>query len=107
MGPKDSQGSPQGRLYRSMASIPSRLLGCSIRSKGLPSSYRNQQEGLPCRPGYHTVDGKLVKNNGSTVVNITDKSINPVGGFVHYGIVKSDFVLIKGGVMGPKKRAIT
>merc|ERR1711863_83447 len=57
--------------------------------------------------GYHTVDGKLVKNNGSTVVDITDKSINPVGGFVHYGIVKSDFVLIKGGVMGPKKRAIT
>merc|ERR1711937_1057468 len=37
----------------------------------------------------------------------TDKSINPVGGFVHYGQVKSDFVMIKGGVMGPKKRAIT
>merc|ERR1711909_262580 len=42
--------------------------------------------------GYHTVDGK---------------SINPVGGFVHYGLVKNDFVLIKGGVIGPKKRAIT
>merc|ERR1712039_543695 len=38
---------------------------------------------------------------------VTDKSINPVGGFVHYGQVKSDFVMIKGGVMGPKKRAIT
>merc|ERR1711990_974612 len=47
--PKDSQGSPQGRLYRSMASIQSRLLRCSIRSKGIPSSYRNQQEGLPYR----------------------------------------------------------
>jgi len=57
--------------------------------------------------GYHTVDGKMVKNNGATVVDITDKSINPVGGFVHYGLVKSDFVLIKGGVCGPKKRAIT
>merc|ERR1712128_159921 len=57
--------------------------------------------------GYHTVDGKLVQNNGSTEVDITDKSINPVGGFVHYGLVKNDFVLIKGGVMGPKKRAIT
>merc|ERR1712048_923718 len=57
--------------------------------------------------GYHTVDGKLVKNNGATEVDITDKSINPVGGFVHYGIVKNDFVMIKGGVCGPKKRAIT
>merc|ERR1712059_102298 len=42
-----------------------------------------------------------------TEINITDKSINPVGGFVHYGLVKNDFVLIKGGVIGPKKRAIT
>jgi len=57
--------------------------------------------------GYHTVDGKTVKNNAATEVDITDKSINPVGGFVHYGLVKNDFVLIKGGVIGPKKRAIT
>merc|ERR1712212_878249 len=56
--------------------------------------------------GYHQVDGKIVKNNGATEIDITDKSINPVGGFVHYGLVKSDFVMIKGGVMGPKKRAI-
>jgi len=57
--------------------------------------------------GYHQVDGKMVINNGATEVDVTDKSINPVGGFVHYGQVKSDFVMIKGGVMGPKKRAIT
>merc|ERR1712142_134744 len=57
--------------------------------------------------GYHTVDGKEVRNNAATAVDITDKSINPVGGFVHYGLVKNDFTMIKGGVMGPKKRAIT
>merc|ERR1712062_126601 len=57
--------------------------------------------------GIHKDGGKLIKNNAATEVDITDKSINPVGGFVHYGLVKSDFVLIKGGVMGPKKRAIT
>merc|ERR1712193_395740 len=59
------------------------------------------------KKGYRTVDGKTVKNNAATEVDITDKSINPVGGFVHYGLVKNDFVLIKGGVIGPKKRAIT
>merc|ERR1712133_233339 len=57
--------------------------------------------------GYHQVGGKMVTNSGATEVDVTDKSINPVGGFVHYGQVKSDFVMIKGGVMGPKKRAIT
>merc|ERR1712174_154758 len=57
--------------------------------------------------GFHTVDGKEVHNNGATEVDITDKSINPVGGFVHYGLVKNDFVMIKGGICGPKKRAIT
>merc|ERR1739838_1002697 len=104
---QDSQGSPQGRLYWCMASISCCLLSCSFRSKGIPSSYRDQQEGLPRRRRLPHLDGKQVKNNAATEVDITDKSINPVGGFVHYGLVKNDFVLIKGGVMGPKKRAIT
>merc|ERR1711931_96394 len=57
--------------------------------------------------GYKMKDGKDVRNNGATAADVTDKSINPVGGFVHYGLVKNDFVMIKGGVMGPKKRPIT
>merc|ERR1711885_54400 len=55
--------------------------------------------------GYHHRTD--INKNAATEVDITDKSINPVGGFVHYGLVKNDFVLIKGGVIGPKKRAIT
>jgi len=57
--------------------------------------------------GYHTVDGKEVRNNAATEIDITDKSINPVGGFVHYGLVKNDYLMIKGGICGPKKRCIT
>jgi hypothetical protein len=30
-----------------------------------------------------------------------------MGGFVHYGEVNNDFVMIKGCCMGPKKRVIT
>ena len=30
-----------------------------------------------------------------------------MGGFGHYGIVKNDYVMIKGGVVGPRKRLIT
>lgn len=30
-----------------------------------------------------------------------------MGGFPHYGVVKEDYLMIKGGVVGPKKRVIT
>jgi len=45
--------------------------------------------------------------NGSTEIDVTEKDINPMGGFPHYGIVKQDFVMIRGCCIGPKRRAIT
>merc|ERR1712179_741260 len=59
------------------------------------------------RDGFHTKDGKLIKNNASTEYDLADKSINPMGGFPHYGEVKQDFVTIKGCCIGPKKRVLT
>merc|ERR1712025_1194360 len=59
------------------------------------------------RDGYHMKDGKLVQNNAATDYDLADKSINPMGGFLHYGEVKQDFVMIKGCCIGPKKRCIT
>merc|ERR1712010_438131 len=43
--------------------------------------------------GYKMKDGKLVKNNAATEYDIADKSINPMGGFPHYGEVKQDFIM--------------
>ncbi|CDY26350.1 BnaA03g60260D [Brassica napus] len=37
----------------------------------------------------------------------TEKEITPMGGFPHYGIVKEDYLLIKGCCVGPKKRVVT
>jgi large subunit ribosomal protein L3e len=58
--------------------------------------------------------GKAVQNedgttnyNAMTEHDLTKKTITPVGGFPHYGVVDEDFVMIKGGVVGPKKRVIT
>merc|ERR1712186_159363 len=59
------------------------------------------------RDGFHKKDGKLIKNNASTEYDLADKSINPMGGFPHYGEVKQDFIMIKGCCIGPKKRCIT
>jgi len=51
--------------------------------------------------------GKIISNNGSTNYDLTDKSINPMGGFPRYGMVKNDYVMIKGCCVGTKKRVIT
>jgi large subunit ribosomal protein L3e len=44
------------------------------------------------------------KNNATTDVDITEKNITPMGGFPHYGVVKDDFLMLKGCCVGPKKR---
>jgi len=44
---------------------------------------------------------------GSTDFDLTEKGINPIGGFVHYGLVREDFIMLKGNIVGPKKRCIT
>ncbi|KAF8387263.1 rpl-3 [Pristionchus pacificus] len=47
------------------------------------------------------------KKNGSTEFDVTEKTINPMGGFPHYGTVNQDYLMIKGAVIGPRKRPIT
>jgi large subunit ribosomal protein L3e len=46
------------------------------------------------------------KNNATTDADITEKNITPLGGFPHYGVVKDDFIIIKGCCVGPKKRFV-
>merc|ERR1712010_207451 len=57
--------------------------------------------------GIHTKDGKVVKNNAATEFDPTEKTITPVGGFPHYGDVRNDFIMIRGAIVGPRKRVIT
>jgi len=47
------------------------------------------------------------KKNGSTDTDLTEKRITPMGGFPHYGIVNEDYLMIKGCVVGVKKRVLT
>jgi len=57
--------------------------------------------------GYHQKDGKLVKDNARTEFDTTAKEITPMGGFPHYGVVREDFVMVKGCTVGVKKRVLT
>jgi len=54
--------------------------------------------------------GKAIKddpNNAMTENDLTEKSITPMGGFSHYGEVTQDWIMVKGTVMGSRKRLIT
>jgi len=47
------------------------------------------------------------KNSAQTAVDLTEKSITPMGGFPHYGVINEDFLMIKGATAGVKKRVLT
>jgi large subunit ribosomal protein L3 len=57
----------------------------------------------PGQMGYHLrteFNKKIIK------IGIKPEDVNPKGGWPHYGMVKSSYVLIRGSVAGPQKRAI-
>ncbi len=56
------------------------------------------QTGLQSRPQYNS----LIVGIGK----IGEKNINPSSGFSHYGIIKTDYVLLRGSVNGPQKRQL-
>jgi large subunit ribosomal protein L3e len=47
------------------------------------------------------------KANAKTEFDPVDKSITPLGGFPQYGEIRQDYVMLKGCIMGTRKRPIT
>jgi large subunit ribosomal protein L3e len=47
------------------------------------------------------------KKSATTESDATEKAITPMGGFPHYGVVRNDFLLLKGCTIGAKKRVLT
>lgn len=58
---------------------------------------------LPGQVGYHT---RCEYNKWIIRIGDDPKDINPKGGWPHYGIVRNEYVLLKGSVPGPAKRLI-
>ena len=57
----------------------------------------------PGKMGYHQ---RTEFNKLTLKIGTKPEEINPKGGFLHYGIILNDYVLIKGSVPGPAKRLI-
>merc|ERR1712087_562462 len=45
--------------------------------------------------------------DANTPQDLTEKSITPMGGFPHYGVINEDWLMIKGALVGTKKRVLT
>ena len=96
---------------------PMKRFGISKRSHKSEKSIRNPGSLGPWI-SYHYM-GYRVPKAGQTgfhlrtelskfilLISKEPEEVNPKGGFVNYGLVKSEFVLIKGSIPGPKKRLI-
>jgi large subunit ribosomal protein L3e len=53
------------------------------------------------------VEAGKIDTTATTGADLTQKGITPLGGFPHYGVVTNDWVMLKGCVMGTKKRVVT
>lgn len=84
---------------------PSAVKWTVARVGNLGYYHRTQLNHKVYRVGEGACRGIL--NNASTDNDPAVKNITPLGGFPHYGIVKDDYLLLKGAVMGPRKRQIT
>ncbi len=88
-----------------------------VRTTEIPHPFFRFTDAADSSDGYHhrtELNKKIYRiglgedpNNGSTEADATHKGITPLGGFPHYGIVKNDFLMLKGSVPGTKKRVLT
>jgi len=64
-------------------------------------TFRAPQAG---QTGYHS---RITYNNLILEIGkISEKDINKKGGFEHYGVIKTDYLILKGSIPGPQKRGI-
>ncbi len=115
---KDPQRSAQSCLHWCMASFQGHVLCCARWSKYVSLfSALTHHSILLSTDGYHhrtELNKKIYRigsgedaENASTEADATKKAITPMGGFPHYGIIKNDFIMLKGSIPGTKKRVIT
>lgn len=99
----------QGSVKRFGVSLTQKKSEKKRRGPGSLGGWKAQQHwqyrvAFPGQTGYHQ---RVQYNN--QILKIGDKveEVNPVSGFVNFGLVKNEFLVVKGSIPGPKKRLIT
>lgn len=57
-------------------------------------------------PGHMGYNNRTEYNKMVLKIGNNPKDVNPKGGFLHYGLVSKDYILLKGSVSGPTKRLV-
>ena len=84
---------------------PSAVKWTVARTGNLGYFHRTHINAKIYRVGQGAIRG--INNNAATEADAHTKNITPIGGFPHYGVVNEDSMLLKGAVMGPRKRQVT
>jgi len=84
---------------------PASVRWTCARAGQLGYFHRTEMNKKIYRVGAGSVRG--VKNNATTEADVNEKNITPLGGFPHYGVVNNDFLMVKGCIVGTRKRPIT
>ena len=58
------------------------------------------------RPGQLGYQTRTEYNKRILKISDNPEDINRKGGFLHYGVVRNQFIVLRGSVPGPKKRLI-
>jgi large subunit ribosomal protein L3e len=82
---------------------PARVGWTVARSGAMGFNHRTEMNKKVYRIG---VKGEA-SHAATTEHDVTVKDITPMGGFPHYGVIKEDYVMIKGACPGVKRRVIT
>ncbi len=86
----------------------------------LPRKSRGTKRGVACigpwhparvmytvaRPGQMGFHNRVEYHKRIIKMGEKGEDVNPKGGFIRYGLVKSDYILILGSIPGPKKRLV-
>lgn len=57
----------------------------------------------PGKMGFHQ---RTEYNKLNIMIDSDPKKVNPKAGFLHYGLIKNDYIMLKGSIPGPMKRTI-
>ena len=88
--------------------LPARVSWTVPRAGQLGYHHRTERNKKVYQVGAAAIgEDKKVVYNATTEIDGTQKTITPLGGFPHYGEVNNEYIMLKGCVMGPKKRVIT
>ena len=98
----------QGPVKRFGVQLRSHKSEKTIRGPGSLGGWKGQQHNMyrmafAGQTGFHT---RTDLNKWVIKIGKKGESINPDGGFINYGLVKSDYLLIKGSLPGAKKRLV-